>query len=158
MAFQRDKAFWSKVIIKDLLDCWKWIGSTTGKTGYGQMKWDGRLQVASRIAWQITHGVIPKGLFVLHKCDNPKCVNPNHLFLGTKQDNMDDMKYKGRSPNNAGEFNPSAKLKKLQVDEIRDRYAKGERQSELGKKYGVTRQTIWQVVHNIHWGVTNGKP
>lgn len=156
MAFNRDIAFWKKVTINDLFECWTWNGSTTGKSGYGQMKWDGRLQVASRVAWRIAHGVIPKDLFVLHKCDNRLCVNPNHLFLGTTQDNADDMKAKGRSPVNLGEINPSAKLKESQVIEIRNRYKRGERQFALGKEYGVTRQAIWRVVHNVNWRNIHG--
>jgi len=154
----RIKAFWRKVTIEDLFDCWQWTGSTTHKTGYGQMKWDGRLQVASMIAWQLAHGVIPEGLLVLHKCDNRLCVNPNHLFLGTSQDNMDDMKRKGRSCDNNGERNPAAKLKELQVGEIRKKYSQGIKQYKLGQEYGVTRQAIWQIVHNVHWRNSRADP
>lgn len=80
-------------------DCWPWVGARVrGLHGHMDKTWIGET-VASRISWILFKGKIPKGLFVLHKCDNPPCVNPNHLFLGTQQDNVDDMWKKGRANN-----------------------------------------------------------
>lgn len=90
--------FFSKIETRIGSDCTIWTGSTDGH-GYGQL-WDvelGRPEKAYRVAWRIFNGKIPKGKFVLHHCDNPICVNPLHLFLGTQRDNMKDCYKKGRS-------------------------------------------------------------
>lgn len=85
--------FWSKVNKSD--GCWMW---TTGKnrSGYGMFKANKKMFISSRLSYQLQNGEIPKGMFVCHKCDNPSCVNPDYLFLGTPQDNVDDMIAKGR--------------------------------------------------------------
>lgn len=87
--------FWAKVPkISDKL-CWPWKGYIN-PDGYGRIQWDGRTQNAHRISWIIQKGTIPQGLQVLHKCDNPPCVNLEHLFLGTHNDNIADKMKKGR--------------------------------------------------------------
>lgn len=87
--------FWSKVITKGAEECWPWIGGTT-PFGHGVFRWNGKNQIASRLVWQMYVGIIPNGLCILHRCDNPRCCNPEHLFLGTKKHNTDDMINKGR--------------------------------------------------------------
>ena len=77
--------------------CWPWLGCLTGG-GYGQIRNSGRYQQAHRAAWELKYGPIPEGLVVCHRCDNPRCVRPDHLFLGTATDNMRDMYSKGRHP------------------------------------------------------------
>ena len=109
-----EKRFFEKVALpEDLNDCWEWIGAK-GDGGYGSFTFEGRCG-AHRVAWEMRNGPIPKGdgyhgTCVLHDCDNPGCVNPNHLFLGTQTDNMRDAGTKGRRSSNDGEYNPNVTL------------------------------------------------
>ena len=88
-----EKRFWSKVKKTDY--CWNWIASEAGNH-YGGFKFRGQTTKANRVSWILHFGEIPKGMCILHKCDNKKCVNPDHLFLGTFADNNLDMMKKGR--------------------------------------------------------------
>jgi len=87
-------SFWKKVIKKD--GCWEWA-ACTNESGYGIFHTGKKTDRAHRVSWILTNGEIPSGLFVCHKCDNPPCTNPDHLFLGTNKDNVDDMIAKGRN-------------------------------------------------------------
>jgi hypothetical protein len=87
--------FWIKVHKGDTGDCWLWGGYT--RDGYGKFLANRRLRLAHRIAWELTHGPIPEGLCVCHSCDNPRCCNPVHLFLGSRGDNNRDRAQKGRT-------------------------------------------------------------
>jgi hypothetical protein len=75
--------------------CWDWIGHKD-KKGYGRILVEGKIQLAHRVSWELANGPVPNGLLVLHRCDNPSCTNPEHLFVGTQKDNIDDMVNKGR--------------------------------------------------------------
>ena len=90
--------FWSKVNIKESNDCWEWQAGKH-RQGYGVFKFDNKIQLAHRISWLLAHTEIPQGMVVMHKCDNPGCVNPDHLCLGTQKDNIHDMRTKGRGNN-----------------------------------------------------------
>lgn len=134
-------------------DCIEW---TLGrdKDGYGFTSYDGRKIAAHRRAYILHHGLTTAdiiGLVVMHTCDNPPCVNPNHLVLGTGRDNIDDMIAKGRSLR--GERNHQAVLTSDQVQAIRDAYASAERvtQTELARQYGVTQQQISHIILNKTW-------
>lgn len=149
--------FWNKVNkdgsipahYPELGNCWEWTANLNHK-GYGQKSWFGRMTPSHRISWMLSNGNIPDGLWVLHKCDNRKCVNPDHLFLGTHQDNMDDMMIKGRRADRRGENHPNVRITDLQVIDIRECYAKGNvSQRELAKKYNVWPQQISRIVRQV---------
>lgn len=126
---------WSRVSPCPETGCWLWIGRY-GPRGYGQMR-PGRGEReyrAHRLSWEIYRGPIPVGLHVLHKCDVPECVNPEHLFLGTDQDNADDCASKRR--------HRRCGLSMAQVDEIRRRRESGETLMSLAAAYGVAHTTI----------------
>jgi hypothetical protein len=141
--------FWSKVDKKGKNECWEWL---TGKNwgGYGIFSIDRRKHAAHRVSWQINIGPIPKGKFVCHKCDNPGCVNPNHLFVGTHRENMQDMIRKGRAFR--GYRINYHKLSSEQVEEIRLEYAQGScRQVDLAHKHNISKTQIGRIVRGEDW-------
>jgi HNH endonuclease len=149
--------FWEKVRRGGLDDCWEW---TRGRftRGYGSIGVGGRAggsEGAHRVSWELAHGPIPEGLYVLHKCDNPPCVNPAHLFLGTQLDNMRDAARKGRTARGGrarGERIGASKLTEAKVTEIRRRYRAGEEtQAELGRVFGVHQASISDIVRGETW-------
>jgi hypothetical protein len=128
--------------------CWEW---TAGKDPYGYGRfYDGKHVGAHRVAWELFKGPIPQGLCVLHHCDNPSCVNPDHLFLGTRVDNARDRDRKNRT--SRGERNGKAKLTKKQVLEIRARIASGETRRSVAKDFNICRQTIDNIANKKVWG------
>ena len=120
------------------------------KKGYGRRWWKDRLWYSHRRAWVEANGPIPDGMMVCHRCDNPACINPEHLFIGTALDNNRDREAKGRR-NVKGERNPIAKLTESQVREIRQRAAAGENQSQIGADYGVTNLTVNAIHRRRNW-------
>lgn len=140
--------FWARVRIGPVSECWLWTGSRHPQ-GYGQFSRGGKTTRASRHAWELTHGPVPSGLWVLHHCDNPPCCNPAHLFLGTVRDNTNDKVAKGRHAR--GESSGAAMLTEDQVQEIRSLSAAGARQIELAGIYGVHQGTISSIVRGRIW-------
>ena len=144
--------FWGKV--KKTRKCWEWVGSKNPH-GYGGFRYKGKLHSVHRISWMIHNGPIPKGsgyhgICVLHKCDNTSCVNPKHLFLGTHKDNIQDRNEKGRMADTSEENNGRCKLKKNQVEKIKEIYKLG-MGTKLAKRFGVSRATIQDIIHNRSW-------
>lgn len=131
--------------------CWVWIACKT--SGYGMFSLNGKNVLAHRIAYEELVGPIPDGLFVCHHCDNPSCVNPDHLFTGTVQDNVFDMMKKGRGIKAKGEQHGMVKLSEDDVVEIRRRVAAGEyeNQTKLGKEFGVSNQLISRIASRGIW-------
>lgn len=137
--------FWAKVNRSDDPGvCWLWTASSSG--GYGYIALGGHNQKAHRISYEIAYGPFDPVLNVLHTCDNPSCVNPRHLFLGTHQDNMRDRDRKGRGYKRNGEKNGRCKLSDEQVVEIRRLYALGYAKNALAKKFGVSFTQIDRIV------------
>lgn len=131
--------------------CWEWL-AFCDKDGYGKCNFNRQSKLVHRIVWELINGLIPNGLSVLHKCDNPRCCNPEHLFLGTHLDNNRDMVAKGRNNPSKGEKQRSHKLTELDVIAIRKRYANGEKKvSKLANEYGVNRNTIYDVINRKYW-------
>ncbi len=140
--------FWEKVDVRGENECWEWTGGK--RAGYGRMR-KGRKQVGAHcVSWEIHNGELPAGFQALHDCDNPGCVNPGHLFLGTHGDNMADRNTKGRSAK--GEGHGRAKITKEQVIAIRRRYAVGGvTQTQLGEYYGLGQGAVHYIVSGKSW-------
>lgn len=137
--------FWSKVQ-KLANDCWIWIAGED-KNGYGKFTYrDNGKKVnvrANRYAFMLRYGFMPSAVsFICHTCDNPRCVNPEHLFMGTVQDNVADMVSKGRQ---------ASKLKPAQVLEIRQLYSNGMKISPIAKLYSVSYDTIRTLLSGKYW-------
>ena len=144
------KRFWNKVKVGSPDECWEWQAGLTA-AGYGLVWINGKMEYAHRILNEIIDGPIPNGICVCHHCDNPKCVNPLHLFRATHKENMYDAIAKGRLDNN-GEKQGNAKLTEKDVLEIRRLYATGKvLQRELAKMWRICRPHISEIVNNKGW-------
>lgn len=123
--------------------CLEWTGSKA-KDGYGHTRFKGRLYSTHRLMWQWMFGPIPEGLHCLHRCDNPACADPDHLFLGTDADNARDRNEKGRTSRvsrNRGEEHPCAKLSDQQVRSIR-RGKRGVSQRETAREFQISQSLV----------------
>lgn len=152
--------FWCKVDKKSDDECWNWIAGKSAY-GYGQFSIKNKIYGAHRISYIIHNGEIPEddpyhGYCICHKCDNPSCVNPAHLFIGTTKENIQDMVNKGRLrwviPETKGEKNGQHKLSEEQVREIREKYIPYKYSVyKLAKEYNVSKSTIGYVVTYKRW-------
>ena len=132
--------------------CWEWQGRhTNNKWNYGRMTIQGKTYPTHRLAWVLTHGAIEDGLWVLHRCDNPPCVNPAHLFLGTAGDNARDAAYKGRLRILKGGAHPNARLTWEEVERIRTLYAQGTTQATLARMFHACAATVHRIVREKRW-------
>ena len=147
--------FWSKVH-KDASGCWLW---TAGKTtcGYGSIGVGTKVWTAHRLSWELNRSPIPEGLQVLHRCDVPACVNPDHLFLGTQLENIKDRDAKGRtfrgyrSDVGRGSKHAGAKLNEAQVAEIKSLLRSGETRTRIARLFGVVPGTIGMIAVGKNW-------
>lgn len=150
-----EERFEAKVVRVPFSGCWLWVGaSTNDQFDYGTFYLAGKFIRAHIAAWLLFRGSIPTGMCVLHSCDVAGCVNPAHLFLGTKRDNVVDMISKGRDRRigRPGSKHHQTMLGEPDVMEIRRLYAEGKHsQSQLGKLYGVTQTAILKIVRRITW-------
>ena len=140
----------SRVSIDSETGCWIWSGYKN-QNGYGRVKLNGRQYAAHRLSYEAHVGDIPLGMFICHKCDNPPCVNPDHLFCGTPRDNAIDMTIKGRGqgPKNKGGANGRAKLTIDQVNTIK---SSSEWHHIIAERYGVSRSLISMIKNGYVWG------
>jgi hypothetical protein len=152
--------FWSRVAKKEPADCWEWQGHLT--KGRGQFRPGSSLKntkriYASRFAWTVTFGEIPEGKLVLHRCDNPKCCNPDHLFIGTHDDNIQDCISKGRRSPLIGRYKRTVQNRKRKIGmddaiEIRRLYREGHgSQRTIALSYGIVQQQVSSIVNNKIW-------
>lgn len=162
--------FYSRVgHVPDLFACWEWKGRRSSD-GYGAFRIRKRQHGAHRVAYELAHGSIPRGMIVCHRCDNPPCVRPDHLFLGTDQDDTDDKVRKGRQRGAPGDRNASrarpeclkrgedasnSKLTEAQVRAIRAEYDASDKRRgiyvEIAKRYPVTPDNVSLIARRKNW-------
>lgn len=164
--------FWTKVNVSE--QCWEWMGGANAR-GYGQLKVEGRMRLAHRVAWDLASGPIPQGIDVLHHCDNPPCVRVSHLFLGTQRDNARDMVAKGRglTPEQQaaitrprgddhwsrrhpelvrrGEHHHKAKMNAAKVRELRALSAGGATLRQVAEQFGIGTSNASYIVRRETW-------
>jgi len=134
--------FWRKVEKGGADECWPWVGALSPK-GYGRFRTTG-LVGAHRFSWELANGrPVPAGLHVMHACDNPPCVNPAHLSVGTHTDNMRDCRAKGRHPVNRG---GPGRVRKHPVEVVADLRAQGMTQREIATQLGISQASVWRAL------------
>lgn len=138
--------FWKNVVVTD--SCWMWTAAVSPK-GYGIFHSDKKVP-AHRYSYELYNGAIPSGLLVLHRCDNPPCVRPDHLFLGTNADNMADRNAKNRQSRGAKNCS-SASLCEDRVRQIRKEAARGVRHRDIALRFGVDTSQISRIANRKTW-------
>lgn len=169
----REDLFWQKVSkAPHPKGCWEWAASRDesgyGRFGIGGCRWDR----AHRVSWKFHFGAITKGKFVLHTCDNPKCVRPDHLYLGSKKNNAQDRETRGRGNHatgvrhgrythpgqTAGARNGRAKLDEQQVSELLKKHFKqGRQKADLAREYNLSKTTVGYIVSGKLWPNVEGR-
>jgi len=139
-----------RIKLKDSIEitssgCWEWKKSKH-KQGYGNFPYKRKCLLAHRVAWMLFNGELNEDILVLHKCDNPPCCNPEHLFLGTDYDNVKDSIFKGRFTRTRGETHFFSKLTDCEVAEIKKLHAAGIKQKDIANKFSIVRQTVRNIV------------
>lgn len=140
--------FWKNVSKGDKDECWLWTAARRSNR-YGAFRAGNKCDSAHRFSWELHFGEIPEGMVVCHKCDNPPCVNPNHLFLGTHAENQRDKKIKGRAAR--GEANNKAKLTENDVREIRTLISQGLSSRQIASKFNVQHAAILTIKSGKNW-------
>ena len=141
--------FWLRVDRGAVDECWNWTGALFAGSGYGLVSVERVPRGAHRVSYELHHGPIPDGLFVCHRCDNPRCVNPAHLFIGTAADNSADMVAKSRSAN--GERVAGAKLTAADVRRIRALSSGGLKPPQIAERFGVHTSHVRGILAGQTW-------
>ncbi len=141
-------SFWSRV--KKGPGCWEWAAGRFHR-GYGSVWVDGKARKAHRVSFELSRGPIPHNLKVLHRCDNPPCVNPDHLFLGTDADNAADRDAKGRAGVLRGESHGRAAITTEQATEVRDLWLFGACGKALAERFGISRSCVERIATGKSW-------
>jgi hypothetical protein len=141
--------FWRHVPKQPDGECWEWQG-TRQSHGYGHLRWGGKQVYAHRVAYLLANGQVPRGVHVMHSCDNPPCVNPQHLSTGSRTDNMQDMVRRGRQRHGGALFGWG------QVEALRERYRGGERQIDLAVEFGVSPSSMHNLISGKTYRTPNG--
>ena len=145
-----EERFYEKVMMIPFHECWEWAGSQNGD-GYGLFWWNKKVEKAHRASYKINIGTIPDGMHVLHTCDNPSCVNPDHLFIGTNTDNVNDKVKKGRQVFLRGSKNGNSKINEEQAGRIKQ-LLKQMPPKEVSKLMpNVTIDIIWDISRGRTW-------
>lgn len=122
------------------------------RRGYGRISWRSKSWIAHRLAWVLVKGDIPEGMVICHACDNPPCVNPTHLFLGTVEDNIADRQRKGRGAHQVNpNHKPAAKLSEVDVKKIRALEGSGLSQAAIAEKFGISRAQVQRIHAGVNW-------
>ena len=147
-----EERFYRRIKEADPAICWLWPGALAGghseETRYGALTFHGKQLYAHRVSWELANGPIPHGMFVCHHCDNPRCVNPNHLFLGSARDNNNDMREKGRWT-----YGKNA-VTRRHISAIRKRYASGERVESIAQAFALSVSGVRMIVYGHAWAGT----
>lgn len=150
-----EERFWEHVVPGREDECWEWQGALRGGYGYITLTRTPRTWIlAHRLSWEIHNGPIPDGLVICHHCDNPVCVNPVHLFIGTRKDNNADRAAKGRGRENrqTGSNNTNAKLSEDDVRAIIAVLRSGRfTQGEIGAMFGISQPTVSAISRRVRW-------
>lgn len=146
------KAFWNKVAVGNINECWPWLGKT--RDGYGRVYLPGgRYAPATKIAWELFYKTaFPKGMMACHKCDNPCCVNPKHIFPGTAKDNTQDCINKDRRADQKGINNGNCKLTENEVHSIRKLYfVNNLPQKQIARMFRISKSQVHNIVRRKSW-------
>ena len=139
-----------------MVGCIEWQGSKD-RDGYGQINYEGVTKRAHRVVYCDYHNIVLEdidNLVVMHTCDNPSCINPNHLTVGTQKDNVRDMLLKGRRYDSSGENNPRAIVDATTVNYIRKNYIKGHKEfggAALGRRFGLAKTSVFHIINGSSW-------
>lgn len=145
-----EQRFWSKVDKRGDGECWEWTANRHQK-GYGTMRVERKVLKAHRISYELHHGPVPDGLHVLHRCDNPPCVNPAHLWAGTNAENVADKEAKGRGGQPKGSKHHGATLTEEQVIMMRRLHEGGMKQKDLVTQFGVEKSRVSAIIRRRIW-------
>jgi hypothetical protein len=166
MITEKDKTRFWKNVVKLASGCWEWTGNREAK-GYGRFGAENKMHKAHRFSYELHYGPIPEGKMIIHSCDNPPCINPDHISAGTCKDNSDDMISRNRAVHNRGtkphykkhpeeiqrgERIGTHKVTESQIKQIRSLYASGGYyQHVIAKMFHISQTSVWRIVRDITW-------